>query len=103
MCTCIRCLGLGTQLTDRGPWPRTLETCELCHGNGVLSYVDPDCAAVIERLYPTQVVEAQRYVCSECGAPIYPTGRMGAPCPGCGRAGTGREVEARRVAAEREG
>src|SRR6185295_10877849 len=34
----------------------------------------------------------KRYVCRECGAVIVPTGRMGAPCNGCGRSGTGRRV-----------
>ena len=29
------------------------------------------------------------YVCRACGAVIRHTGRMGAPCPGCGRSGTG--------------
>lgn len=40
----------------------------------------------------TQVME-KRYVCQRCGAEIRHTGRLGAPCPGCGRAGTGRAVK----------
>lgn len=35
----------------------------------------------------------KRYICNHCGAEIRPTGRMGAPCLGCGRAGTGQKVK----------
>ena len=40
-----------------------------------------------------QARKPKRYRCFHCGSDIVPTGRMGAPCPGCGRSGTGRHLE----------
>ena len=58
VCTCIRCLGKGIQ--TMGTWSQLKSICELCQGNGVLNNVDPDCAAVIEKIHPARDVLYER-------------------------------------------